>query len=219
MLSKPYHTELGLGEENGQAYGVETYLSAQANFRSQTRDVRPCRHGGKMRYPCSSCRSLALDHVGIEYDCHGTAHTTTRLPNIEPHPGKSHKKETNKGLLQQAPKPSGRQGGKGKLVSKLSVPRHTQPPKEVLLYTNWTSRHVSCWKILGTFYSFALNFLVSSFCTRSVLERRFSHRGINNFGFSRLPKPPPQNLPMWEISKKMSTAPYRAGLLSCRGEP
>lgn len=123
------------------------------------------------------------------------------------------------GLRQQAPKPSGRQGGKGKLVSKLSVPRHTQPPKEVLLYTNWTSRHVSCWKILGTFYSFALNLLVSSFCTRSVLERRFSHRGINNFGFSRLPKPPPQNLPLWEISKKMSTAPYRAGLLSCRGEP
>lgn len=51
MLSKPYHTELGLGEENGQAYRVETYLSAQAKFRSQRRDVRPCRHGGKTRYP------------------------------------------------------------------------------------------------------------------------------------------------------------------------
>lgn len=78
MLSKPYHTELGLEEENGQAYGVETYLSAQANFRSQRRDVRPCRHGGKMRYPCSSCRSLALDHMGIGHDCHGTTRTTSR---------------------------------------------------------------------------------------------------------------------------------------------
>lgn len=49
MLSKPYHTELGLEEENGQAYGVEKYLSAQTNFRSQRRAVRPCRHGGQMR--------------------------------------------------------------------------------------------------------------------------------------------------------------------------
>lgn len=81
MLSKPYHTELGLEEENGQAYGVEKYLSAQTNFRSQRRAVRPCRHGGKMRYPCSSCRSLALDHMGNGHDGHGTTLTTSWLPN------------------------------------------------------------------------------------------------------------------------------------------